>query len=681
MTENGDKLAQAEGAQAGAVVSVRENKLSKVLFMMAHCGFWRESTVCCALSRELWTNAQHLQEILSKKHGPENETRYQLCLKSESTNDFLAAARLRLFKSLGGFDRATSELQDRRNALHYAVANGLVECVGELLSWPEVADPNQFDTSLGWTPLIEALVAGSTPVVLALLDCPSVDVFKASKQGKSPLMYASGRGSVRCVQKLLDRMAAEKTTEEMRDLLNQFCSGKTCLVRACLKGNHAIVRLLLEQPYNIDVNLKDAFDRNALICACSQGHIKVVKVLISHPSFSLSLQDNINCADKFGRTALICAIVGGHAEVVEALLQVPGISVNQADNIGWTALIYAVSIGLRTAETTSAQALDVPPSSAQAPVAEPNQPFSLLHEETHLVGFSPSTQATVKASKSEAELVESQQKILCMILEFPGVDINRGDNRGASALFYACGQQGSIHIVEQILALDRKQSQIESWDTHSVSSSPPKRPFWSETLRRLGFFSCSSSHSEDRNHFLSRRSGSNQSLQSVSTDPSIKADANTPSSSLKSIPTPKLDVNHLTKSHHSALHVAADAGRADICRLLCSMPSIKVNQSDKNGCTALMSAILQDRLEAAEVILQHHDTDVNASSNRGRYAGTPLMVACMKSESKVQVEMVKLLLSHPDVDVNLRNPMGITARVFAKNNAEILQLMDSANKK
>lgn len=104
------------------------------------------------------------------------------------------------------------------------------------------------------------------------------------------------------------------------------------LLNACAEGNFKHVKKLLNQgkflkkiknffihqPSYIDINYKDKDEKNALIFACANGHLDVVKYLLT--SKDLIEHANINQTDKYDNNVLIYACAYGYLDIVKYLL-------------------------------------------------------------------------------------------------------------------------------------------------------------------------------------------------------------------------------------------------------------------------------------------------------------------------------------------------------------------------
>ena len=86
--------------------------------------------------------------------------------------------------------------------------------------------------------------------------------------------------------------------------------GMTALMWACINGNIEVVKLLLEN--GADVNLVEKYSYNALICACFNGYTEIVKLLLEYNA-------DVNMVNKWGMTALMWAEQNESTEIIELL--------------------------------------------------------------------------------------------------------------------------------------------------------------------------------------------------------------------------------------------------------------------------------------------------------------------------------------------------------------------------
>lgn len=117
---------------------------------------------------------------------------------------------------------------------------------------------------------------------------------KTTKEGYSPIHYASFRGNIELIEILVENNA------DYNFINNQ---GLNCLHIAA-QGNkpHALVYLL--EKLKIDINLKDNDDSTPLHWACYTGSENVL-------NFILAWKPLINAQDKDGYTPLHLAVISG----------------------------------------------------------------------------------------------------------------------------------------------------------------------------------------------------------------------------------------------------------------------------------------------------------------------------------------------------------------------------------
>ncbi|MCY4320940.1 MAG: ankyrin repeat domain-containing protein [Bdellovibrionaceae bacterium] len=109
--------------------------------------------------------------------------------------------------------------------------------------------------------------------------------------------------------------------------------GNTALHIAVWNGYINIVQILLKNK--ADVNIKGTLG-TILHIAVQKKYYNIVKILLNHKATDVNLKD-INDS-----TALIIAVIMGHNEIVQMLLNHKSTDVNLKDSLGSTALIIAV---------------------------------------------------------------------------------------------------------------------------------------------------------------------------------------------------------------------------------------------------------------------------------------------------------------------------------------------------
>ncbi|MEM6780323.1 MAG: ankyrin repeat domain-containing protein [Pseudomonadota bacterium] len=115
------------------------------------------------------------------------------------------------------------------------------------------------------------------------------------------------------------------------------------------------------------------------------------------------------------------------------------------------------------------------------------------------------------------------------------------------------------------------------------------------------------------------------------------------------------------------LLLAARVNCVNVVELLIKLGE-DINQTGKNGATALMYASLEGHVRVVELLLKYDELNVN-QINAGK--GTALMQAAVQGH----IPAVKLLLSHNAIRVNMADENGVTALIFAviKNHKNLVK--------
>ncbi|KAM7542139.1 hypothetical protein Aperf_G00000018490 [Anoplocephala perfoliata] len=209
-------------------------------------------------------------------------------------------------------------------ALHYAAANGHLNCVKLLLKYDS---PMEEQNENGHTPLMEATSNGHIEVARCLIENGANINTHSSEFKESALTLASYKGHAEMVKFLLDAGAShEHRTDEMH----------TALMEAAMEGHVDVARLLLDHGANVNIP-QDSFESPLTLAACG-GHTELVTLLIGYEADIEEVNDE-------GYTPLMEAAREGHEDTVAALLAA-GADVNaKTDETQETALTLAACGG------------------------------------------------------------------------------------------------------------------------------------------------------------------------------------------------------------------------------------------------------------------------------------------------------------------------------------------------
>lgn len=111
-------------------------------------------------------------------------------------------------------------------------------------------------------------------------------------------------------------------------------SNTEALINAASNGEYdAVVLALTGQSV---INGQDSDGLTALMAAASNGHARIVELLLQQPTIDLNIKT------KIGWTALIFAIVNGHSGIMQTLLNRPDIDITVADTSHQTCIEYVM---------------------------------------------------------------------------------------------------------------------------------------------------------------------------------------------------------------------------------------------------------------------------------------------------------------------------------------------------
>ena len=181
------------------------------------------------------------------------------------------------------------------------------------------ADVNYSKKWIGFTPLGNACRTGNNEAVDWLLRQGAKSniarYYEFGREPDTPLRVASQEGHIETVRLLLEK-----------NVTSGLCNA---LVDACSIGHVEIALLLLEHAVKSDIN--PTFQTAPLYPACGNGHVKIVQALIQKGA-------HVDRKDyKSGSSSLCVASANGHLAVVELLLE-NGANMTFTDSSGCTPL-------------------------------------------------------------------------------------------------------------------------------------------------------------------------------------------------------------------------------------------------------------------------------------------------------------------------------------------------------
>jgi ankyrin repeat protein len=119
-------------------------------------------------------------------------------------------------------------------------------------------------------------------------------------------------------------------------------TNRTPLWWAAFGGSPALVRLLLENGVDKQINIQDVHGRAPLHVAANSGYPQLVGDILAHPD------SDPNLVNEDGYTALHLGVICNNVDIVPQLLKCPKVNSDLVTNAGETALHLAESLGYQT---------------------------------------------------------------------------------------------------------------------------------------------------------------------------------------------------------------------------------------------------------------------------------------------------------------------------------------------
>lgn len=261
------------------------------------------------------------------KHGclPNSLDNQDICpLFCASTAGNLAVAKLLLLSDGVVVDQQAA---DGSSSLHVACQEGHFEIVKLLLASGANQNLQAMD---GFTPLISACQNGHLDIVRMLIE-NGADTSLTTIDSFSIFHLASKHGHCNVVDYLIDKIPSSLVNATYQ---HSFAA----LFLASYYGHTDVVDVLLSKA-KADPNIPSLTGATPLIAASQEGHIGVVKLLLSFPGIDLDHKENLH-----GTTSLCMACSKGYSDIVGALLS-SGCSPNIRSNNGQFPLMNATLKG------------------------------------------------------------------------------------------------------------------------------------------------------------------------------------------------------------------------------------------------------------------------------------------------------------------------------------------------
>ncbi|XP_016982181.2 ankyrin repeat domain-containing protein 50 [Drosophila rhopaloa] len=413
------------------------------------------------------------------------------------------------------------------------------------------------------------------------------------------------------------------------DLEIEDYNGQTALNIAARNGHLEVVKLLLSfsQPCNdgtgrmkrVDVNHADRDGWTPLRSASWGGHSEVVRLLIAQPACKIDL------ADKEGRTALRAAAWSGHEDILKLLIE-SGADVNSVDRQGRTSLIAASYMGhydiveILLENGANVNHLDLDGRSALCVAA--------------LCGSS------------------GYSKVISTLLDH-GANTDQLDNDGMSPLLVS-SFEGNAEVCELLL---------ENAADPDLADFMGRTPLWAActaghatVVKLLLFWGCGIDCMDSEGRTVLSIGAAQGNVETV-----------------RQLLDRGLDETHRDNAGWTPLHYAAFEGFHEVCLQLLESGA-KIDECDNEGKTALHLAAQEGRLHCVQALLDIHSSFVDQKAHDGK---TAFRLSCLEGHMDTVEFLLKFCCDVNSKDADSRTTLYILA---LENKLEIVKyLLDMTN--
>jgi ankyrin repeat protein len=197
-----------------------------------------------------------------------------------------------------------------------------------LQKYPQI-DINKQEENILLRPITIAIKKTNLDLVKLLLSYETIDVNTQDNNGFLPVIYAMNNYNNEIVTLLL--------IHDKTDLCVSDSFGTTLLEIACNLSNSNFVKLILRNK-NFNSEYYETISNECLV-TCIKYNMSIDVVESFYPFV------NINYQDTYNHTALMYACINNKLDIVKSLLKIETIDISLVDNFGYNALLHSVECG------------------------------------------------------------------------------------------------------------------------------------------------------------------------------------------------------------------------------------------------------------------------------------------------------------------------------------------------
>ena len=511
--------------------------------------------------------------------------------------------------------------------LHLAISTGNINIFKLLLSWgASVYSKKEYDE----TSLHIAAAYGHLNLCQMLLQDYNFDVHMTDGYGYTALHNSAESGCYKLFQFF---------EEKGSDVYRKTTSGENCLHIAARKGHVYLCKKLLEN-YNFNTNMTDDYGYTPLHYCSENGSSKLFQFLMEMGSdVCLKTNDSSNC--------LHIAAENGHLNLCETIIDNYNIGVNMIDEKGWTPLHRSLISGQCELPEffISFIGTDI--------YCKTNDGRNCLHivaEYGHLelckrllVTYNFDGNATDNEGHNCLHIAAKNGNLnLCKtLLENYNFNIDLVDNDGYTPLHY-CSINGSCELFHYLVEMGS--------DTY---------------LKLKDRSSCLHIAAVNENLSLCKKLIENYKFHvDITNDdgwtPLQLCSKNGTCGFFHSLVEMGSDVFLKTNDGANCLHIAAENGNLDLCKMLLEKYDFDIHMKDDRGATPLHFCALSGNQELFNFFVRM-GSDVFMKTN---HSNTCLHIAAQENHFSI----CKGLLENYSFNVNMKNDKGATPLHFCAVN-------------
>ena len=579
-----------------------------------------------------------------------------------------------------------------KNCLHIAADNGHLNLCRKLIS------KHNFDVQVtdceGWSPLHYFAKRSSYELVKTVADM-GIDINLKTNDGKNCLHIAADRGHFSLCRTLIKihNVDMQLPDNEGWNALHYFAEN----------GSYELVKSVADM--GIDINLKTNKGKNCLHIASENGHLDLCRKLISKHDVNVQIPEydgwtplhffaekssyeliktvvdmgiDINLKTDDGKNCLHIAADHGKFSLCRMLINEHKVDMQLPDNDGWNALHYFAKSGsYELIKVVADMGTDIKMQTNEGKdclhIAAENSHFNLCmtlinkhNFDAGLPDLAGTTALHYFAENGSYELVKAVAEM--------GIDVNLKTSNGKNCLHVAA-DNGHLSLCRTLISKYIVDVQIPERDRWTPLLSFSRRSSYDlgDSISDMGLdINLTKSKAKSCLHIdagfghfnffripISKHYGDVQLRNNGGWTP-LHYFAKMGSYELvKAVAYMGIDINRKTNDGKNCLHIAADCGHFNLCRMLISKHNVDVELADNRGWTALHYFAKRGSYELVKSVADMV-TDINLKTNNG---GNCLHVAADFGH----FNLCKMLISKHNLDVKLPNNHGWTAlHYFAK---------------